>query len=165
MMSEVSRISGSLRVATKFKFDPKNVNVQDHYIACDFPKLTGSLKESEETLQKAKVDFAKWLLTNGILNKRGEKGKFKSVQDILNGINWEVETDGNYLVIGIRLQEIGLTKEDVKKKMEGKDLLDREEQNAEIDRQEKENKALSADQFRMKNGRMIMEKILENWNN
>lgn len=158
---EIARISGLSLVATKFKFDPENVYIDQNYICCSFPGLKGSLDESEETMQKAKEEFAKWLNDNGFLKK---KGMFTS---LVKSADWQVASDANALSIAVALKELGLDKQTVKDKLDGK-IYDNdeaaEEINREKQRQEEIKKNTPDDQYRKTNGKTIMKNILDKWN-
>ena len=157
---EIRRISGLSVVATKFKFDPENVYVEQNYIACSFPNLEGSLQESTETLEKAKEDFARWLNEHGFLKR---KGMFTS---LVKSANWVVATDANSFSIGISLEELGLDKQTVKDKLGGR-IYDNDEARERSRRKKEEEQrrldGLTKDQFRRGYGKTIMKRMLERW--
>lgn len=158
---EIARISGLSLVATKFKFDPENVYIDQNYICCAFPGLSGSLDELEETLKEAKEEFAKWLSDNGFLKK---KGMFTS---LVKSANWQVVPNANALSIAVALKELSLDKQTIKDKLDEK-IFDNDEAeekiNKEKQRQEEIKKNTPDDQHRKNNGKTIMKNILDKWN-
>ena len=157
MMDQISRIAGTSRTATQFKFDENRVNVQNDYIACDFDHLEGSLEESERSLKQVKSDFLKWLIDKNILKQRGEGGKF------IRNPKWDIQTDGNSLVLGIKLSDLNLNKQQVKDIMNNNNVSieDREEQYSKYNEQKEQ---FSVDQVRKQFGKQIIQDILSNWN-